>query len=177
MRPHCSWIVKEKFFFIHLNSSLFYLTFSSFTSFFSLLSSLSVLRRWVCFGDGRGSWVMIWCASTMCSSDFVSLSLWVWFHGFGFMGLRSWIIDVTGVDHRVDWRGSSTWSVSSAWVIDLISVGLWSLWWSLELWWLVASGGFDCWVETMRPRRREGEIVRLRGRERDSETRERGWKK
>ena len=32
----------------------------------------------------------------------------------------------------------------------------------------MAGGGFDCWVETMRPRRREGETVRLRGRERET---------
>ena len=38
------------------------------------------------------------------------------------------------------------------------------------MWWLVASGGYDCWVETMRPRRREGETVRLRGREGERET-------
>ena len=37
------------------------------------------------------------------------------------------------------------------------------------MWWLVANGGYDCWVETVRPRRREGETVRLRGREGERE--------
>ena len=69
----------------------------------------------------------------MCSSDFMGLGLWVWVHRSRFVGLRSWIIDMTNTDRRVNWRGSSTWLVSSAWVIDLIGMGLWSLWWSLEL--------------------------------------------
>ena len=41
------------------------------------------------------------------------------------------------------------------------------------MWWLMAGGGYDCWVETVRPRGREGETVRLRERERNSETRKR----
>ena len=96
-----------------------------------------VLWRWL--------WVVVWCASAMCSHDFLGLGLWVWVHGFGFMSLRSWIIDVIGVDCWVDRRGSLTWSVSSAWVIDLIGMGLWLLLWSLELWWLVVGGGYNCW--------------------------------
>ena len=38
-------------------------------------------------------WVVVWCASTI---------LWIWVHGFGFAGLCSWIIDVIGVDRRLD---------------------------------------------------------------------------
>ena len=60
----------------------------------------------------------------MCSGDFMGLGLWVWVHGFGFVGLHSWIINVTGVDRRIDQRGLSTWLISLAWFIDLIGVGL-----------------------------------------------------
>ena len=38
----------------------------------------------------------------MCFDDFVGLGLWVWVHGSGFAGLRSWTIDVIGVDRRLD---------------------------------------------------------------------------
>ena len=30
------------------------------------------------------------------------------------------------------------------------------------MWWLVAGGGYDCWVETVRPRGREGERETVR---------------
>jgi len=71
-----------------------------------------VVQRWLCSGDGYGSWVVVWwsngCGPTRWF-DFMGLGLWVWVHGFGFVGLGSWV-----------WvRGSSTWS---AWIIKLTDV-------------------------------------------------------
>ena len=121
---------------------------------------MSVLRRWLCFGDGRGSWfdVLRW----FCGSGFVGLSSWVWVCEFGFMGLGLWIINVTGVDRQVDQCGSLTWLVSLAWVIDLIGVGLISV--SLivvvVVGIVVASGRWWVWLlgwdsETVRERERQ----------------------
>ena len=38
------------------------------------------------------------------------------------------------------------------------------------MWWLVVGSGYDCWVKTVRPRVREGETVRQRGKEGERET-------
>ena len=81
-------IVKQKLFFIHLRLSLFYLSLSSLHFF--LLSSLSVLRRWVCSTDDCAP-PMVMGRGLMCSSDFVGLDLWVWVHGSRFVSLGSWV--------------------------------------------------------------------------------------
>ena len=65
----------------------------------------------------------------------------VWFHGFGFYVL----ISMRWFDFVTWWVCESLTSVGIgikgrlAWVINLIGVGLWSAWWSLELWF-----GCDC---------------------------------
>ena len=100
-------IVKQKLFFIHLRLSLFYLSLS-FLHFFLLsspsmlcrcVSPMSVLCRWLCSANGRGSWSEVpWRFS---GSRFMGLSSRVWVHGSRIVGLRSWIIDMTRVEIRV----------------------------------------------------------------------------
>ena len=138
------------FFFFSHQLSLFSLlsSLSSITSFFSLpcLCLFLVVHQWLWSSE------VIW----FCGSRFVGLGSWVWVLWFDFMGLGSvfwfqrgdlilWLGGFVGLwpawasALKGDRRGSST--RSSTWVIELIGVGLWSLWWSLEWWWLVASGG------------------------------------
>ena len=61
--------------------------------FFFLVCDLMLNSAVVVWVMDLAFWVVVWCASTI---------LWIWVHGFGFAGLCSWIIDVIGVDRRLD---------------------------------------------------------------------------
>ena len=145
---HCSSIVNFFFFFFILTNSLF----SPFSLLFpfSLLSSHShafICSWWFANGCGPPMVVVRWDDLILwvwvCGSRFMGLGYVVWFHGSGFSVLIStgwfdfvtwWVCgSLTGMGISLEGR--------SVWVIELIGVGLWSLWWSLELWWLVAADG------------------------------------
>ena len=87
-------------------SGLFFFSFFLFFLFFLFFYFFSLWFD-VKFGSGCvGYGFGILGCGLMCFDDFVDLSSWVWVCRFVF------------VDHRRDRRGSSTWSVSSARVIE-----------------------------------------------------------
>ena len=86
-------------------SGLFFFIFCFFFYFFYffifLVCDLMLNSAVVVWVMDLAFWVVVWCASTI---------LWIWVHGFGFAGLCSWIIDVIGVDRRLD-RSHRRWSL------------------------------------------------------------------
>ena len=131
-------IAKLYFFFLNshwLSLFSFLSSLSSLSSLFSLpcLCLFLMVRRWLWSGG------VIW----FCWSGFYGLISWVWIMSFDFSRViwfcnlvGSWISDRRG--HRRS--GEISKARSLAWIIELIGMGLWSLWWLLELWWLVAGG-------------------------------------
>ena len=139
----------------------------SLTSFFSLLSLCfgDVVRRWLCFSNGCGSWSDV--LRRFCGSRFVKfmgLGLKVWVHGFAFvdhrrdrgwdrgggfwLGLRSgwWVL--IGVENEVGGWWLRLVAMAEAWVSELFLffwlIVVWGCgfgWW----WLVVASRGYWVW--------------------------------
>ena len=81
-----------------------FIYFSFFLYFFIfLVCNLMLNSAVVVWVMNLAFWVVVWCASAI---------LWVWVHGSG------WVCRFAFVDHQRDRRRSSTWSVSSARVIE-----------------------------------------------------------
>ena len=70
---------------------------------------MSVLCRWLCSTDGRGSLVVVWCAPAIlwvwvCGFEFMGMGLWVWVHGSMFCGASTSRLAATIVGSSCIWK-------------------------------------------------------------------------